>query len=228
MRLAVFYHCLFVLGEPPEVLPRALAVVREQMETCREAGLTEAVEQFHVGVNGGQESEFFARILPEKAQIKYHGLQSRAENLTLIMLEEWLKQPDRDDWAVLYFHAKGATHPPGSSYGEGVSDPWRRTMMHYTVRNWRTCVEHLQRGFESAGCHWLIGQCDGTQNYWPGNFWWATSAFLKTVPSMYHRDRIKVSGIASLESRYEAEVWIGNGRLPRVADMLPGGGYGVP
>jgi len=69
----------------------------------------------------------------------------------------------------------------------------------------------------------LTGQADGTQNIPAGNFLWIKSDFVATLPSMYKRDRIKLSGMTSPESRYEAEVFWGNGtRLPKVIDKHPG------
>lgn len=226
--IAVFYHCLFFLGTKDNPLPSAVPIVVEQMGMMKEYGLTDAASEIICGINGAAESELLADvILPAKAHKVYHGLQSQAENLTIVEIEKWV--PSHPGWLVLYFHSKGATHSPGSAYGDGVSSPWRRTMMQYLVKDWRDCVADLERGYESVGCHFLTGMCDGSQNLWAGNFWWATSEFLATVPSIYLRDRIKQSGIANVESRYESEVWIGNGpRIPNVRQYLPRGGGGVP
>lgn len=226
--IAVFYHCLFVHGQVPDFMPGAFEIVSSQMNAMESSGLLKNTQHFVVGINGGKESEDFANlVIPAKAVRVMHGLQSKAENLTIVELEKWI--PSHRGWNVLYFHAKGCTHPVGDAYGDGVSAPWRNTMTQYLVNNWRTCVSDLERGYESVGCHFMRGMCDGTQNIWAGNFWWATSDFLSTLPSIFLRDRIHVSGISAAESRYEAEVWIGNGkRVPRVKEYLPRGGGGVP
>lgn len=216
------------MGEPPQLLTNALDIISEQMLMFNSSGLEEAATEIHVGLNGGRETEELAQLIfPTKAQIVYHGLKSRAENLTIVMLENWART--HPDWYVCYAHAKGCTHPPGSSYGDGVSKPWRQTMMNYLVGNWRTCVKDLDAGAESVGCHFMRGMADGTQHIWAGNFFWVTSNFVNTLPSIYLRERIKMSGIAAAESRFESEVWIGNGRrCPRVVEYLPNGGQGVP
>lgn len=225
--IALFYHCLFLLGEPPKLLKHACEVVDEQMGELLRSGLLDAASEFHVGINGGAESAWPARILlPKKAQCTFHGLQSRSENLTLVEIEKWV--PAHPNWYVLYFHAKGSTHVPDSDYDK-FSAQWRKSLMADVVSNWRTCIADLDSGYESAGSHFMRGLADGTQNIWAGNFWWATSDFLATVPSIYLRDRIKVSGIAALESRYESEVWIGNApRLPKTKEYRPNGGGGCP
>lgn len=210
------------MGEPPELIDKAVAVVHEQMAALKLSGLEDAAEEIHIGINGGEESQLLRELLPAKAQITYHGLQSKAENLTIVLLENWLKT--HPDWYVLYTHAKGSTHAIGSPYGQ-YSDNWRQAMMWHLVTHWRQCVADLDAGHEACGCNWLTGMgWDKSQNIFGGNFWWAKSSYLRILPSIFERQRIKDSGIAAAESRYESEVWIGNGpRLPIVKVYHPGG-----
>lgn len=224
-KIAVFYHGLFFIET--RLLHSACVVITAQMNALRDSGLADRADLFLVGINGGSESlPLVKQCVPDKAQVVYHGLQSRAENLTLVEIEKWL--PGHEDWYVLYFHAKGATHDTESDYGK-FSARWRNCMMKHLVQNWRTCVADMDSGIESVGCHWMTGLADGTQNIWAGNFWWAKASFLATLPSIFERDRIKTSGIAALESRYESEVWIGNGkRLPTVKDYHVNGLGGCP
>ena len=184
------------------------------MDALKRSGLLEAASSFTVGLNGGEESQEYANlIIPPSAKVIYHGLQSRSENLTMLEMEHWLK--NHDGWDVLYAHSKGATH---KDYQYVLhNDAWRNCMMNHLVWDWRRCVHDLEK-IESVGCHWLK-ECGGLQNYWGGNFWWARSSFLRTLPSISDTARVKLSGISSLESRYESEVWIGNGkRLPTRID----------
>lgn len=224
-KIAVFYHCLFYHGNPPELRVPACEIVAEQMSQLEESGLSIYADEITVGINGPVEESRAAAsmFLPAKSRMVFHGPNSFAENLTIVEIEKWL--PAHPDWLVLYFHAKGCSHPEGSSYAETKSKPWRRAMMHHLVTNWRQCVADLESGAEAVGCNWLTGMgWDHSQNIFGGNFWWARASYLLTLPSIYARERIKTSGIASAESRYEAEVWIGNGpRLPVVRVYHPGG-----
>lgn len=224
--IAIFYHGLFYIGDPPQKLPSAEEIIRYQMRRATACGLIEAASEFHVGINGGKESGQLARqTFPDKAKLFFHGLESRAENLTLVLLEEWVKT--HPGWNVLYFHAKGSTHNPGSDYGR-MAGKWRDGMMEDLILNWRTCVKDLET-HEVACSHFMRGMgWDKSQNIAAGNFWWATSDFLATVPTIYLRERIKQDGIAALSSRYEAEVWISNGKIPTVKEYRPNGGHGVP
>lgn len=223
MNIAVFFHTLFY---PERYLFNSFTIVTEQVEQMRQSGLLDACSEMIVGCNGGEESRDVAHLLlPEKSKIVYHGLESKSENLTIVEIEKWV--PQHPNWCVLYFHAKGISHDPESIDGR-LRTKWRVCMMKHLVEGWQQCVHYLTTGYEAVGCHWMDG-ADHTQHIFGGNFWWASSNYLSTLPSIYKRDRIKVSGIASAESRYEAEVWLGNGsRLPRVKDCVNHGFLDCP
>lgn len=226
--IAVWYHCLFALGKPPAYLPAAPEIVAEQMACLKTSGLEDAATEIHIGVNGTKaESEPFAGIFfPAKAEVTYHGLQCRNELRTILMLEKWV--PTHPNWNVLYFHSKGATHAPDSHYGHNVSAPWRIGMMQDLVLGWKNCVAELDAGHDIVCSHWLWNMADGTQHIPAGNFLWLQSNFVAELPSFMIRDRLKVSGLDSVESRFEAEVKWGNGRRPNVFQFRPNGGAGVP
>lgn len=229
--IVVFYHCLFCLGDPPEEKPAAFAIVHEFVACLRQSRLLDEASEFIVGINGGAESEDYAKIvLPPKAQMVFHGLQSRAENLTLLLIEKWVKEHPGQEAYFLYAHAKGCTHPPESSYATGISRPWRQAMTSDLVMNWPQCVGDLNMGADIVCSRWLWNMgSDQSQHIPAGNFLWVKASFVQTLPSMYLRERIKNDGIAAVTSRYEAEVYWGNGpRKPIVRQYRPNGGGGIP
>lgn len=222
MKLIVFYHCLFQIGD--RLLPNAIDIVFEQMEQFKSSGLLDAVSEFYIGVNGGDEAMAFSELFPEKATVVYHTLACRNELRTMLLIEERVKKLDEQAY-ILYTHSKGASHDAASDYGK-FAGRWRRCMMRTCVTRWRECVNALDQGYEAAGAHWLTGQADGTQHYFAGTSYWTTGKFMKTVPSILLRERIKISGIDSPESRYEAEVALCNGaRLPKIKDMEVSHGF---
>ena len=213
--IAIFFHCVFVkdaLGLP---YPNALPVVMEQMAKLDTSGLLEAASEFHVGINGGQESLNMARVLFDpKARLTFHGPQCHTELRTLLMLEEWL--PRHPDWLVLWWHSKGATKP----LHDGFSEIWRRCMERTVIHNWGQCVADLEGDYDVVGCHYMsFPKTPEGQRILAGNFYWSRASYLLTLPSVLKRERIKISGLDSADSRYEAETWVGNGpRAPRVKD----------
>ena len=219
--IIVFYHCLFRIGV--EILPSAQRIVFDQMRVLKSSGLLDACDEFRVGVNGGPESEpLVEALIPKKAIVTYHGLQCRNELRTLLMIEDWCNNFKPEAY-ILSFHSKGASHAPDSEYGNNMSKPWRTRMMKECVEKWRFCVRDLET-HEAGGCHWLTGQgWDHSQHYFAGTFFWVRSSFFRTIPSVMTRQRIKDSGVDSIESRYEVEVHLGNGpRLPIVSNRYAG------
>lgn len=215
--IAIFYHALFKLGDPSKVLPAAVNIVADQMNTLKESGLLAAASQMIVGINGGDESKPLAgALLPAQAHLVFHGLQCRNECRTIRIIEEWL--PGHEDWYVLYHHSKGATKP------DLRNRYWRECMERHCVKEWRKCVADLEAGYDAVGCHWFDPpRTPQGQHIFAGTFFWSKASYLRTLPSIMDRDRIKLSGIDSIESRYESEVWIGNGPVqPRVKDYHPG------
>ncbi len=215
MKIAIFYHCLFFMDSADNLMENAVTIIREQMDDLKRSGLLFAADEFHVGLNGGDESGQIANlVLPAKAKVVLHGLQCHNECRTIRMLEQWL--PEHDDWYVFYFHAKGSTH----AAGDGFSGTWRKCMTRHNILNWRQCVHDLDAGYDAVGCHWMEPPATPPgQHIFAGTFFWAKARFLQTLPSILERDRIKLSGLDSADSRYEAEVWLGNGPTkPKIKD----------
>lgn len=221
--ICLWYHGVLFIGHPPRPLQCAQWIIGEQMAQLSVSGLLAAASMFFAGINGSRESITVAKsLLPAKAQITFHGLGSFNENTTIEMLCEWAKT--HPGWNVLYFHSKGATKTKPVEIQH--SSNWRRQMMHDLVLNWRQCIPLLE-DHDVVCSHWKWGCADGSQHLPAGNVVWTTSDFVARLPDMRLRERIKISGIGALESRYEAEVFWGNGPRPKVFQFQPEG-VGMP
>lgn len=217
MKIAIWYHCLFAIGDPPVLQTGATKIVLDQMACMKRSGLMDAADKLVIGVNGGDESDARIKLcFPAKASVIKHGLQSRAENLTIMALWNWVQGlPTHEDWAILYHHSKGCTHSPETDYAQ-FAGRWRDSMTKICVTNWRQCVKDLEE-HDIACTYWMWDMgADKSQHIPAGNFLWTKASFVRKLPSMFLRDRIKESGIAALESRYESEVMWGNGPRPTV------------
>lgn len=210
-RIAIFFHGVFIIEG--KLLDAAVPIIHGQMRELKECGLYEACDELHVGINGtaAESGPFVAATILPAVELKYHGAESRNENSTLLMIEKWVKAHKGEDWNVLYFHSKGVTHPSGHA----DTTRWRKCMAKHLVTNWRQCVADLEFGFDVAGNHYMTGkQTPPGQTIFAGNFWWSKLSHLETLPSIMERDRIKISGIGALDSRYESEIWLFNGDKP--------------
>lgn len=235
--IAVFYHCMFSIGartastiEPtrppltPGALPAAVGIVRSQMEALARSGLLGAANRLFIGVNGGPECfAIAAELFPPQAIVSFHGLGCRNELRTILMLERFVQEVTHlesgTDWSVCYHHAKGASYPTT----DDQSVKWRRCMEKHVVDGWRSCVDALDKGYDAAGAHYLSPPLTPVdQRIFAGNFFWARSRYLATLTPLLERERLRLSGVDPLESRFEAEVYVGNSaRPPRIMDFHP-------
>lgn len=207
--IAIFYHTYFSGGSPPTSFDTALRITCEQLDTLNFTGLREAAQPIFIGVSGSEADYAAVRCtIPWSGINVFHNKTGVGELPTMAVMQDWCKT--HPGYAVLYFHTKGAIH-----HGNPTAECWRRCMERVVLHGWVQCVaDLLERGFESVGAHWLKPHnypIIGPVPYWGGNFFWATSNYLNTLPLIdIHADR------------YQAEVWIGKaGRVPRVRDYAP-------
>jgi hypothetical protein len=210
--IIIFYHVVFNIDG--KHLPGSRPIVHEQMKALKESGLYDAASEIYVGINGDEsDSVHAAGIIPAVNKTVYHGSQCRNELRTLLMAQEWCRTHEGEAY-ILMLHSKGASHPPNSDYAKNMSTPWRHRLMRHCVQDWRRCVMDL-RIFDCAGAHWLSGQgWDKSQAYYAGTIYWVRASFFRTIPLVTTRQRIKDSGLDSLESRFEAEVILSIGKHP--------------
>lgn len=202
--IAIFYHVYLGGGEHPCNPEIVTGIVTEQLSAIHASGLAAHTGLFHIGVNGSDEDTFMVSAMAPQASVN-KNLPGTAELPTQKVMQDWCKV--NPGWSVLYLHTKGAIHN-----GNPIMDQWRRCMERACVWGWKNCTNELENGIESCGAHWLTPEehpVIGHTAYWGGNFWWATSDFINTLPP-----------IDVTLSRYEAEVWIGRGpRRPRIRDF---------
>lgn len=218
--ILVFCHGLFFLGEPPVYLPAAEFIADEITSSMQTSGLWDAASEFHVGINGGVESQkLVSDYFPSNAHITYHGLASRNENSTIVLIEERLKKLEGEAY-IFYGHFKGASWP----IGHQLTENWRRCFLFHLVHRWRRCLHDIQGNADCASCHYFVPPRTPPGQYiMAGNWWWAKASFLRTLSPIRERARIKQDGIGALSSRFEAEVFLSGGqRPPKVVDYCTG------
>lgn len=206
-KISVFYHC--VLRGPGINPDHALTLLQQQMAALQDSGLESEAQRLVIGVNG-RDGDLLtvASLAPESAHVIAHH-DGQSELSTLKFLRANLKPGQ----LVLYHHMKGVTYPDNTVWSR-----WRKCMERVCVWNWQLCVRTLVGGgFDTVGAHWMNHKqhsiIPNGQRYWGGNFFWATSEYLLTLPPLPEDTR---------ENRYEAEVWIGKSpRPPRIFDFAP-------
>ena len=89
---------------------------------------------------------------------------------------------------ILYLHTKGVSY---SNEDEKVND-WINYMLYFLVEKFRICTTLLDNNYDTVGCNYsndLDKECFKYTHPFPpphynGNFWWANSNYLRSLPSL--------------------------------------------
>jgi hypothetical protein len=192
MRLTHFYH---VYADGDWFTPAV-----EHLEELVVSGLIDNLDDMFLGIVGSPANR-------KKVKFELPGVvvAEADEGWEQVTLKEVHKYVQESDDAIFYAHTKGA----GSK--SPLATNWRVSMTNDTVTRWQECVTAL-RDHDAAGPFWLksVEQEHAEHDFFfAGNFWWARSDYVRTLPPV------------KTENRFQAEGWIGLGR-PRVKDMRPG------
>ncbi len=181
-------------------------IVGEQLATLGRAGFPATVNVFL-----GQSSEWAADEVRRLADacgvavdVQWVGFNPQ-ESLGVAALKRHVDATDTNE-PVLYFHAKNVTLK--GPYGT----KWRWAMNLICLTQWRQRVAEL-------GDHDATGFCYKNdkvyRDIFAGNFWWATSAWLRGLPPIGHG-----------RSRFDYERWLLSKSGWRIKDHC--GGPGEP
>lgn len=162
-------------------------VVTEIYSLMVSSGLLEQVDELCLGVLG-TDMESIREIFGSEPKLRIvmvsfdHSIYERA---TLYRLHERARL---EDCKILYLHSKGVTHP---EWARERIKAWTDYMCYWVIERWASCLRVLDFS-DTVGTEWLA-------NHYRGNFWWANSDYLRTLPS-------------TIGPEYtDPEFWIGTG-----------------
>lgn len=183
------------------------AVLQQHFLAMFNFGLYDALTEIRVGIVGDNTAPVLA-YLEQFDKVKIIADESHGyEQITLNKLV--LHARDNDAY---YYYA----HTKGAHDNSLINQVWCRSMEFYTCVNWQQMTDAL-KSYDTAGCHFLtttaypfIQDANNPKGhpYYAGNFWWATSEYIKKQPRLGN------------ETRWAAEHWIGKGK-PNAMDINP-------
>ncbi len=205
-RLGVFYH-IAAMGHWD-------SVVEEHFRILSNVGLS----GIHIGLLGqGKDSDTVHKLADRYSldiSIEYaHSDMKMYEHPSITVLEDWAR---KNDGYLLYFHTKGVSRP-----NELLKQNWRKLMNIYVIENWRQNVSLLRNGYDAVGTN---QQNPRKYFHFPGNFWMATTEFIRTLPPFhdYCRKFEYARPYPVNTPRYCPEYWIGSGdAAPRAFSYFP-------
>lgn len=189
MKTYLYYH-ICQLGDWQRV-------AREQLRAILDSGLYDAVDGLYVGVLGPS-----VLVLPEKCEIVYTSPDvAEAELPTLDHLHQRAME---EDFTVLYLHTKGVS---SGLQGKNplAQQAWRKYMEYFVVGQWQRCLSELQ-AHDAVGVQWSP-RTPTHNGHYSGNFWWARSDYLRTLPQVYD---VELLPPHNAHPRMRAEFWLGS------------------
>jgi hypothetical protein len=152
-------------------------IIREQYSKLRGSGLYGASEKIIVGFVGGatRERELDIPLLGDpKFELFATADVEDYEFPTLARL--WQEAHDSpDSFLCYYFHTKGASL--AATPRQRPANAWRRYMEYFNIEKWEDCAAVLN-DHDTCGVEL---QCESS--HYSGNFWWATSDYIKKLPN---------------------------------------------
>lgn len=188
------------------------SIVEPQCARMHRSGILAQTERVIVGIVGAIEParSTIRALLGEKARIHLGGPIENYEFGTLQRLHDDAQNQDFHCW---YIHTKGASRPSAERTN------WRMRMESIVLDDHLFCRKILGE-YDACGPFWRLIGFDQPRPHFSGNFWWANSCYLRSLPSPAHLDT---------KNRYEAEFWIGRNPAIKVFDCpVPSDPFGKP
>jgi hypothetical protein len=201
----------------------------ELLSAIRDSKLLNELIEVNIGVVGNRE-EFELPFNAGKFCVEYLGGLEEFEYATQEYMQnmctayfnstEWRKNvgiPINTPVCCLYICNAGVSHPPNHD----LYPEWRHLMTHYNITNWRECVKYLQEGYDTVGIEWQTNPVP----HWSGNFWWANSRYIESLPSVADMRTFDAgSGINhKTHPRHGAEWWIGRDKNVKYKSLFQTG-----
>lgn len=152
----------------------------EKLRKIRVSGLLLECDKINILVLGMRQSDkvFFEGIkgISDKIQIFELEPEFKNECDSLNFIRKYLERYNHNI-PVLYLHTKGITqiHP----IIKRNVNLWTRYMEYWNIGRWKENLKLLKEHDTLGGLY--VG---GNISHYQGNFWWANSDFLKTLPSI--------------------------------------------
>jgi hypothetical protein len=168
-------------------------VFRSQLGKLRRFGLYDATAVIHVTVLGTDDDG----DLVNDPKFVLHRLDDISA-YEFPTLERLYRVSTEEDCLLWYMHGKGVSHPLER---ERMED-WREFMEYFAIERYPLCLRALEVS-DLCGVNWTTRRAP----HFSGNFWWARSDYIRTLPSPATLDQ---------SDRWQAEWWVGSNPSARV------------
>lgn len=185
------------------------SLVNAQVHDLRTCGLLDATAKLYVScvaLHDGDVDTLKKIVNSDKLEII-----SAVDNPRVFeypALEFLREKSDEEDCLFYYFHTKGVSFFTKKRKDHCFAkfkrrvDAWRMLMEYFLMDKWQVAVNVLLDGYDTYGCNRCPPKPTPYRMY-AGNFWWATSKYIRTLP---HLDCSALQ-----DDRFYAELWLYEG-----------------
>ncbi len=175
-------------------------IVGEQYAKLRASGLYDASAKIVVGFIGG-EAQLGQLLAAIREDPKFDVFATaRVQDYEFPTIARLWQEAQQRQGAFLcyYFHTKGASMVDTPL--AAAANAWRVYMEYFNLEKWEDCVAALE-DHDTCGVEWHGG-------HYSGNFWWATSDYVRKLPdgARFWRE--------NHDQRHAAETYVGTA-IPR-------------
>lgn len=178
--LRIYFH-IATLNNWTEVVNKIFYLIHN-------SGLWDAVNDINISILGDREAIVSSS---PKIKIRYHSrnFEEYERPILRILRQDAVEaQANQKPFKALYLHSKGISDK--NQDNPCVTD-WVDLMLYFNVEKWRISAQALD-DYQICGVNWI----DDMPHY-SGNFWWARSDYLATLPAEIGSDYL------------DPEIWVG-------------------
>ena len=154
-------------------------IATEQHAKLKASGLYDASAKIVVGFIGGRRpgNELTVPLLQDP-KFEVFATDDVEDYEFPTLARAWQEARDSDvPFRCYYMHTKGASLV--GTRKEAAANAWRAYMEYFTVERWADCAAMLNE-YDTCGV-----ELQSEESHYSGNFWWATSDYLKKLPDGY-------------------------------------------
>jgi hypothetical protein len=146
------------------------------MNSIKESGLYDVCKEIRLGiVNDIKYISDNYRLKDPKIKIVAYGHSNLYERITLNHMR---MSSEKDIAQYCYVHTKGIKYFDNhNEHRKNCVLDWIHLLLHFNIKNWKIASENLM-SYDTYGCEF----CENPENHYSGNFWWANSQYVRTLP----------------------------------------------
>ncbi len=207
--MILFYH-IAVIHDTQSIIDR-------QFNNLKSSGLLDDLEYIYITILGDAEAIKIPIELESKANVMYSEDLGYYENITINRIVDSVPSFSSNK-ALFYMHTKGSSHKGNM---REYSNSWSKAMEFFCIEHYSQCIHNLE-DYDTCGIFWSPYH----HHHYQGNFWWANTDYLKTLPKLTPETSLKNNPLSELDKnhgilRHDAELWVLRNKDVRYLDMYP-------